>query len=90
MKLHAYGFPIESLKLINSYLTECKQRVKMNDQFSLWLDIVVGVPQGSILGPLLFNNIFLCDMILFCSDMDFASYVDISTPYCKGKTSEEE
>ena len=90
MKLHAYGFSIESLKLINSYLTECKQRVKMNDQFSSWLDIVVGVPQGSILGPLLFNNIFLCDIILFFSDMDFASYVDISTPYRKGKTSEEE
>ena len=44
-KLHAYGFSIESLKLINSYLTERKQRVKMNDQFSSWLDIVVGVPQ---------------------------------------------
>ena len=48
-KLHAYGFSIDSLKLINSYLTERKQRVKINDQFSSWLDIVVGVPQGSIL-----------------------------------------
>ena len=46
-KLHAYRFAIESLKLINSYLTERKKRVKMNDQFSSWLDIVVGVPQGS-------------------------------------------
>ena len=45
-KLHAYSFSIESLKLINSYLTERKQRVKGNDQFSSWLDIVVGVPQG--------------------------------------------
>ena len=52
-KLHAYGFSTESLKLINSYLTERKQRVKMNDQFSSWLDIAVGVSQGSILGPLL-------------------------------------
>ena len=33
-KLHTYGFSTESLKLINSYLTEPKQRVKMNDQFS--------------------------------------------------------
>ena len=74
-KLHAYGFSIESLKLINSYLTERKQRVKMNDQFSSWLDIVVGVPQGSILGPLLFN-IFLCDMFLFCNDIDLTSTND--------------
>ena len=76
------------MKLINSYLTERKQRVKINDQFSSWLDIVVGVPQGSILGPLLFNT-FLCDMFLFCNDIDFASYADDNTPYCIGKTPEE-
>ena len=68
VKLHAYGFSIELLKLINSYLTEHYQRVKINDQFSTWLDIVVGVPQGSLLGSLLFN-IFLCDMFLFCNDI---------------------
>ena len=62
---------------LGSYLTERKQRIKMNDQFSSWLDIVVGVP---ILGPLLFN-IFLCDIFLFCNDMDFASYADNNTPY---------
>ena len=50
-KLHAYGFLIESLKPMNSYLTESKQRVKINDKFSSWMDTVVGVPQ---LGPLLF------------------------------------
>ena len=66
-KFHVYGFSIESLKLINSYLMERKQRVKINDQFISWLDIVVGVPQGSILGLLLFN-IFLCDMFLFCNN----------------------
>ena len=52
------------------------------------MEIVVGVPQGSIVGPLLFN-IFLCDMFLFCNDTDFASYADNNTPYCIGKTSEE-
>ena len=60
----------------------------MNDQFNSWLDIVVGVPQGSILGPLLFNT-FLCDTFLFCNDIDFASYADDNTPYCIGKTPEE-
>ena len=88
VKLLAYGFSIDSLKLKTSYLTERKQRVKINDQFSSWLDIVVGVPQGSILGPLLFN-IFLCDMFLFCNDIGFASYADDNTPYCIGKTTQE-
>ena len=43
---------------------------------------------GSILGPLLFNTL-LCDMFLFCNDLDFASYGDDNTPYCIGKTPEE-
>ena len=38
----------------------------------------------TILGPLLFN-IFLCDMFLFCNEIDFASYADDNTPYCIGK-----
>ena len=54
-KLHAYGFLIESLKLINSYLTERKPR----DQFSSWTDILFVVPQGTILGLLLFNIFFM-------------------------------
>ena len=87
-KLDAYGFSIESLKLINSNLTDPKQRVKMNDQFSSWLDTIVGVLQGSILGPLLFN-IFLFNMFLFCNGIDFASYADDNTPYYIGKTPEE-
>ena len=60
----------------------------MNYQFSSWLDIVVGVPQGSILEPRLFD-IFSCDMFLFCNDIDFASYADDNTPYCIGKAPEE-
>ena len=75
----------ESLKLINSYRTERKQRVKGNDQLSSWLDIVAGVPQGTMLEALLFN-IFLCDMFIFYNDIDFASYADNNTPYCIGKT----
>ena len=86
--VHAYGFLMESLEIINSYLTECKQRVKINDQFSSWLDIAAGAPHESTLGQLSFN-IFLCDMFLFCNDIDFASYADDNTPYCIGKTPEE-
>ena len=87
-KLHLYSFSIESLKLINSYLSESKQRVNISDQFSSWMDILFGVPQGSILGPLQFN-IFLCDIFLFCKDVDFTSYADDNTPYCIGNTAQE-
>ena len=54
-KLHAYGFDKRSLVLIYNYLSNRKQRVKVNDSCSSWSEILFRVPQGSILGPLLFN-----------------------------------
>ena len=63
-KLHALNFDMNALNLIFDYLTGRKQRVKINSSFSSYLDIFQGVPQGSILGPLLFNP-FLCDLLLF-------------------------
>ena len=53
-KLEAYGFHIDALKLIHDYLSNRKQRIKVNDAYSSWKDIFYGVPQESILGPLLF------------------------------------
>ena len=54
-KLNAYGFSLPALRLINDYLSNRKQRTKIENTYSTWLDIIFGVPQGSILGPLLFN-----------------------------------
>ena len=54
-KLNAYGFSLTALKLVHSYLSNRKQRTKINSSYSSWLEIIFGVPQGSILGPLFFN-----------------------------------
>ena len=54
-KLEAYGFNYSSLAFVFSYLTDRKQRTKINNQFSDWNDITTGVPQGCILGPFKFN-----------------------------------
>ena len=63
--------------LIYNYLSNRKQRVKVNDSYSSWSEILFGVPQGSILGPLLFN-IFIY-MFYFIEDFEIANYADDST-----------
>ena len=83
-KLHAYGSDKASLWLIHSYLTGRYQRVKINYCYSRWSLIKHGVPQDSILGPILFN-IFLCDMFFMIDNIDITSYADDNTPYSAGK-----
>ena len=79
-KLNAYGFDYKSLQLINSYLTNRYQRVRINSSYSTWSNIINGVPQGSILGPTLFN-IYLSDLFLFTENSDIANYADDNSPY---------
>ena len=63
-KLSAYGVSDHSVSLLKSYLSNRKQQIKVNSVLSNWADIHKGVPQGSILGPLLFN-VSINDIFLF-------------------------
>ena len=79
-KLSAYGVHISAVLFICDYLSNRKQRTKIENHYSSWRDLIFGVPQGSILGPLLFN-IYLCDLFMFTDNTDIASYADDATPY---------
>ena len=79
-KLYAYGFDKNSSYFINSYLKGRKQRTKINSSYRVFAEILFGVPQGSILGSLLFN-IYICDLFIENSDIDIANYADDNTQY---------
>ena len=79
-KLNANGFSLPVLKLVHDYLSNRKQRTKVNRTYSSWLEIVLDLPEGSILGPLL-SNIFLTDLFFILNDVGIASYTDYNNPY---------
>ena len=87
-KLHAYGFSLKSLKLIHNYLSDRWQRVKIDSYFSDWTELSQGVPQGSVLGPLLFN-IYLNDLFFVLDGIDICNFADDTTPYICGKNLSE-
>ena len=77
-KLSAYGLNMDALQLIRSYLSNRQQRVKINSSFSDWKEIKIGVPQGSVLGPLLFN-VFVNDIFWFSHRTKICNYADDTT-----------
>ena len=87
-KLNTYGFILPALNWIQNYLANRKQRTKINDSYSPRTDALFAVPQGSILGPLLFN-VFLSDLFIIVKDANIASYADENTLYDSCDTTEE-
>ena len=64
-----------------------KLKIKINKTFNNWTNILHGVPQGFLLGPLIFN-VFLCDLFLFKPNIDLISYADDKTPFAMSGSSE--
>ena len=84
----AYGFDTKALYYIKGYLDSRKQRVRVNSSFSFWQEIMVRVPQVSILGPLLFD-IFVNDLFIFVPSSKLSNDADDNNLFTFGFNLEE-
>ena len=83
-KLNSYGCDMKALNFIYNYLSNRKQRTKIDNAYNSWQNILYGVPQVSILGPLLFN-MDLYGAFFITNPEDIANYADDNTHYVSGK-----
>ena len=87
-KLENIGIEQNAIELIKSFLTDRQQRVKVNNVYSDWIDLSQGVPQGTVLGPLLFN-LYVNDMLTCVEDCKLVQYADDTCIFISGKNIDE-
>ena len=83
-KLKCYGLEQNAVDFFKRYISNRYQCCKINNTLGDWRKIIAGVPQGSILGSLLFN-IFSNDIFFFLKYANLGNYADNSTLYAYNK-----
>lgn len=79
-KIHYYGIRGTALNLIQNYLTTRQQYVEFKNCISTRQNVITGIPQGSILGPLFFS-IYINDIIHSTNKFNYLMYADDTTLY---------
>ena len=79
-KFEAYGIGKSRLNLLLNYLSNRKQRTKVNSSYSDWNEIIRSIPQWSILSPLLFD-LFINDLFLFLGRTNICNFADGNSIY---------
>lgn len=87
-KLSRFNFSTNTLTWMESYLNLRKQCTRINDACSPFLDCNIGVPQGSILGPILFS-LYINDLPTVCPEVQVQMYADDTVVYTYAKTKEQ-
>ena len=82
--IKVFGISKESLQLISDYLSYNKQRTKTGTAYNDWANVIRGIPQGSIFGPLLFN-IFINDIFLVIEKSNICNFANDNTLYSHGR-----